>query len=58
MKYTVRMSQDSFFDMEVEAEDAQEAMFRALKHASEGERVAKDDDREWDTFVALSAHRK
>lgn len=52
------MSQDSFFDMEVEAEDAQEAMFRALKHASEGERVAKDDDREWDTFVALSAHRK
>jgi len=56
MKYKVRMAQESYWDMEVEANDEMGALIQALRHANDGERVAKDEDREWDDFRALSAH--
>ena len=58
MKYIVRMSQESYFDMEVEADDEVKAMARAEQHAIDGERVARDDDREWDTITAIEATPK
>lgn len=54
-KYTVKMAQESYWDMEVEAESEIDALVKALTHANDGERVAKDEDREWDDFRALSA---
>lgn len=57
MKWKVRMAQESRWDMEVEAETEIDAMVRALQHANDGERVAKDEDREWNDFRALSGER-
>lgn len=58
MKYTVRMSQDSYWDMEVEADSEVTALVTALRHANDGERVARDYEREWGDFSALSAEPK
>lgn len=48
------MSQDSFWDMEVEAENQTEALTTAFRRAIEGG-AAKDRDREWGDFTVLSA---
>lgn len=52
------MEQNSFFDMEVDAESEQEALTRALQHVRDGERIAKDDDRDWGDFDATEAEPK
>lgn len=53
-KYIITISQNSTFEVELFAENADKASAQALQICNEGG-GARDEDREWDSFEVESA---